>query len=112
MAELSVVMLAITSKATDVLIYGLLVVGIFILFGAGVLILRRVFISRRGEDRAPPLSLETLEELRIGGQISDEEFKRLRKAALGLDGTAGESDNPPLSASAEEDDNKGDAAEG
>lgn len=112
MAELPVMMLAITSKATDVLICGLVVVGIFVLLGVGVLVLRGIFISRRGEDYAPPLSLKTLEELRIGGQVSDEEFNRLRKAALGLDGTADGSDNSPLSASAEEDDSKGDVAEG
>ena len=55
-------MLAIGPKATDALIYGLVAVGVILLLGVGVLILRRVFISRRVEDRGGGLA-------RIDGQL-------------------------------------------
>ena len=49
------------------------------------------------ENRTSSFSMRSLEEMRAGGMISDDEFRRLRAGALGLEPQAVDDDNSTLS---------------
>jgi len=112
MVELPIVAPVGISAVGGALILGLVLIALIVLLGVGVLWLRRMLLSRREGRQTPILSLEALEKLRGAGRISDEEFKRLRNATLGLDEPAGGNDNCALSAAAQQDDDESGAAEG
>jgi hypothetical protein len=80
-----------------------------------VLLLRRRLFQPPG--KPSEFTMEGLSELRAGGRISDEEFKRLRRLVLGLDAgdkkkhNAPSPSNSPLSDGSENDDGKQGGAE-
>ncbi len=85
------------TSVTDVLVLGCLLIGAALVLGLAVLLLRRWMLRRLddasgGADRGFPM--DALDELRRGGQLSDEEFAAIRRRALGLSKTpAQESDS-------------------
>ena len=56
------------------------------------------------ENRTSSFSMRSIEEMRAGGMISDDEFRRLRAGTLGLDAPVIDSDNSTLSTSGDVDD--------
>jgi hypothetical protein len=79
----------------------LVIVGIFVVGGVLISWVRRRFhpASRRQDGSlAGGFSLERLDVMRRSGEISDEEFRSLRRAALGLDAGAAKSPNCASSA--------------
>ena len=67
------------------------VMGIVVLLGAVLLVFRRkIRADEPGWEGAEGFSIEALEVMRASGQISEAEFKALRRTALGLD-TGGQS---------------------
>jgi len=92
--------LAISEAPRIVLVCMGLIAGVFVI-GAVVIpwIRRRFHPGARREDgtRTGGFSLEELERLRRSGGISDQEFRLLRRQALGLDGPAGKMDDCALS---------------
>lgn len=78
------------------IVCGLLMV--VLLAGMGVLLWLRRRVRAAGESgRAEAFSVESLERMRLEGRITDEEFKRLRRQALGLAGAGGEKPISPSS---------------
>ncbi|KPK81454.1 MAG: hypothetical protein AMJ81_10585, partial [Phycisphaerae bacterium SM23_33] len=61
---------------------GAAIVGI-VLATAVLYYIRRMAVSKEGRTR-PGISVEAVEELHSQGLLSDEEYKRARRAALGL----------------------------
>ena len=91
------------SSPLDFMIWGGVVLLALLALGAVVFGFRRKLTARLDE-QGQGMSIEKLEELRSGGQISDEEFRILRRAALGLsEAVAGQSDSS-LRQPAEDDD--------
>ena len=72
-----------------VLLLAVLAIGIF------VLVARRRILDRAEADRANAFSVEDLAAMRASGQLTDEEFRQLRAAALGV------ASPPPAAAEAE-----------
>lgn len=64
--------------------YSGVLIGIVALMGIALMLIRRKFRAGLGEP-PPALSVEQLEALRDQGQITPQEFSRLRRIALGLD---------------------------
>ena len=92
-------MLILASTVTDMLlwggVFGLALVGL----GVAVIVLRRKLLPTEGASRgqAPsPFSVEGLEAMRAAGRISEEEFRRLRRAALSVLERLMGADNPEL----------------
>ncbi len=56
--------------------------------------LRRRALEDTSES-APPFTMEGLENMRSSGQISDEEYRRLRRQVLGIDAGDGSSSSGP-----------------
>ncbi|MFW6062494.1 MAG: hypothetical protein ACOC93_06765 [Planctomycetota bacterium] len=78
--------LGLSPEATRIVIWSLVVLTVFVLGGAIVFYwLKRRLLSDDHEDRWRGFSVGSLEELRDRGQLTDEEFRRLRNSALGLD---------------------------
>ena len=65
---------------------------------------RRCWPRPAGREAAEGLCIDDLERMRRSGQISEEEFRRLRRPALDLDVSAGGEDNSSLSRPAANDD--------
>jgi len=83
--------------------------AVFIL-GAALMVIRHKYRPQegRGEESAG-FGIEQLESMVDDGQISRDEFRALRRAALGLDCGAGSDDNAPSSGGSDDDDEcKGD----
>ena len=57
-----------------------------------------------GPDGGPPFDVERVERMRRDGLITDEEFRLLRRAALGLDTKVSKADNSTSSAPGGRDD--------
>ena len=93
---------AITTR--DCVLFGVVFAAIIAL-GVVVLILRRRFHpdAVRPDEQAG-FSLERLEALRAAGTIAEEEFKLLRRAALGLDNRAANCQNGSSSEGGDVDD--------
>jgi len=66
------------SQTGDVILWSLLLVGGIALLGVGVWWLRRWVFSTPVTDEADDWSLQHLREMHARGEISDEEFGRLR----------------------------------
>ena len=103
-----------------IVLWGLVLVGALLALGAVVMVFRRMARSRLDQLTGPALTIEKLEKLRSSGQISDDEFRTLRRAALGMrDGPAGARNDAPsdagekrdseLSGPAEDDDDNDEA---
>ena len=71
------------SPVTQIWIWGIVVILCSLLLGIVVVVLRRNLIARR-DAVEQALSVAKLEELRRSGLISDEEFRVLRRRAMGL----------------------------
>ena len=70
--------------ASRILLWGLVLLALIMVAGVGFLWLRRRLAEGR---RAAPenFSMEALEALRTSGELSEAEFRRLRRAALPSD---------------------------
>jgi len=91
----------------EALLWGGVAVALLLLLGAGLMWLRRrtcSFGQSEGADAGSGFSIGDLESLKASGLLSDEEFCRLRRAALGLDASEAACDNSCSSAPAELDD--------
>jgi len=89
------------------IIWCLVVMAATVLLGAAVLIVRRRFHpAAQEQDRQAGFSIDHLERMRDGGQISDEEFSSLRRATLGLDADGATGDNARSSGCGEDDDRR------
>ena len=92
-------------------VWGAVLVGIVAALGIGVAYARRKYLESRevgGEDGHGGLAIDQVESLHDGGRISDEEFRVLRKVALGLEDVVKKKDNSSLSdVSASDDDSRG-----
>jgi len=95
---------------------GLLIAGLVVIGGVVIPWLRRRFHPLAPPDvRAPAggFGMERIEALRRAGELSDEEFHRLRRLALGLDAEGTKADNCTSSHPRKGDDDEGTArAEG
>jgi len=89
----------------EVLIWGSTGFVMVLLLGFGLLWFRRRYHpdSMPGNE-ASSFSMRSIEEMRAGGMINDEEFRRLRASSLGLDAPKADKDNSILSTPADVDD--------
>ena len=89
-----------------VLIWGSIGIVMVLLLGFGLLWFRRKYHpdSMSDENRTSSFSMQSIEEMRAGGMISDDEFRRLRVRALGLDASEADNDNSTLSTPGDVDD--------
>lgn len=90
-----------------VFLWGGAAIASLLLLGAGLMWLRRrtcSFGPREGADAGSGFSIGDLESLQASGLLSEEEFRRLRRAALGLDTSEAVCDNSCSSTSMELDD--------
>jgi hypothetical protein len=78
--------------------------GALMVLGAALLYIRRRFNLKYYESQDAAFRMEDLERMRESGEITEDEFRTLRKVALGLDAPAQEADNAPLMAPGEDDD--------
>jgi len=94
------------ARAGDALIWGCVLVGVVLALGVFLLWLRRKYHPAYGrqDTERRSFSIEDLEVLRSQGQISEAEFRRLRRKVLGLDAPAEDRDNPMSSGAGEDDD--------
>ncbi len=92
-------------------VWGGVLVGIAAVLGIGIVLARRRYLKFRGpvsEAKAKGFGIDQVGSLHDGGQISDEEFRILRKVALGLEDVVTKKDNSALSdISASDDDSSG-----
>ena len=104
MVGTAVSMLSAMRPVTRVLIWGtMLILALLGLWIVLVLFKRRCGSGVSGPEE-PGLSIEKLENLRSSGQISEEEFRVLRRAVLGLDAGEAKKGNLPLRPSGKDDD--------
>lgn len=84
----------------QIVIWGVVLIALVLGLGIGIVLARRKYIEARGPDgeaEDPGFAIEQVETLHDSGRISDQEFRILRKAALGLDGGVVKKDNSALS---------------
>lgn len=93
MAACGCVMVAVLSPVASVIVWGLVLLVVLLVAGVALELARRRWLApREGDESAGSgFSMERLETLRRAGQISDEEFDRLRRQVLGLPAAG----NPP-----------------
>ena len=87
-------------------LWGLVVLLAILVFLVCLAVLKRWLRARR-EPEESGLSMAKLEALRRGGQITEEEFRRLRFSVLGLGPAGVEKDDLVLSRPGKDDDHKG-----
>ena len=82
------------------------VLGAVVVLAIALLVLRRKFRPGGGvrDEESAGFGMEQLESMLESGQISLEEFRVLRRLALGLDAGAACGDNAPSSAGGNDDD--------
>jgi len=82
-----------------VLIWGLTGVVMVLLLGFALLWFRRKYHpgGMSGDNKASIFSMKDIEDMRAGGMISDDEFRLLRAASLGLEAPDADNDNSILS---------------
>jgi len=95
----------------EVFLWGGAAIVSLLLLGAGLIWLRRTCSSgaREGDDGGAGFSIGDLESLRASGLLSEDEFRRLRRVALGIDASEAACDNSCSSAPMELDDSNGGA---
>jgi hypothetical protein len=86
------------------MIWGIVLLLMIIVGGIVVVTLRKLLLDREAAGKNDCFDLERLEQLRADGELSLEEFRRLRNIALGLDAPKTEKPEPTLSAPANPDD--------
>ena len=77
-----------SARLWQIAVWGAVLTGIVLALGIGIVLARRRYLKFRGpvsEAKAKGFGIEQVGSLHDGGQISDEEFRILRRAAL--DGT-------------------------
>ena len=100
--------IAATVKAGDVLKWGLGLIGGVLVLGAVMLAARWYYRkSMAGDEHAGSFDVENLRKMHEEGQLSDEEFSRLRRTALGLGCENAEKIEDKSSADAKLDDESG-----
>ncbi len=92
---------ALAAVAPKELIYGGLLILIVMLMGIALLYIRRKFREVQPQEQSLGLDIERLEALRDAGEITPEEFSRLRRVALGLDMRARKRDDSILTGEGE-----------
>lgn len=81
-------------------IWGAILITLVLALGIGIILAKRRYLKSRGPDseaEGPGFAIEQVESLHDSGQISDQEFRILRNAALGLDDGTVKKDNSALS---------------
>ena len=88
------------------LLWGSIGLVMVLLLGLALMWFRRKYHpgGMLDEKRTSSFSMRSLEEMRAGGMISDDEFRRLRAGALGLEPQAVDDDNSTLSTPGDVDD--------
>ncbi len=61
----------------------LVVLGLAVVLGVAVLVYRRKYFSQK-QERTETFTLDDLRQMRRQGQISEEEFHRMREAVIGI----------------------------
>lgn len=95
----------------QIMVWGAALIALVLALGIGIVLARRRYLKCRAPDSEAEdagFAIEQVESLHESGQISDEEFRTLRKAALGLDGGTAKKDNSPLSEMPATDDDNSD----
>jgi hypothetical protein len=89
-----------------VLLWGSTGVVMVLLLGFGLLWFRKKYHpdSLSDDNKTSTFSMQSIEEMRAGGIISDDEFRRLRASSLGLDAPMADNSNSTLSTPADVDD--------
>ena len=102
-----------SSSTRAVLLAGTILLPVAVLLFLVVLpwLRRRYLSGSTGQEAAEGFCIEDLERMRRSGQISENEFRRLRRAALGLDMPAGGKDNSSSSLPGASDDGQDSAAQ-
>ena len=97
---------AVASGQYGALIWGSTGVVMVLMLGFALLWLRRKYhpAGSSGDNQISSFSMRSIEEMRAGGMINDDEFRRLRAVSLGLDAPAGASGNSTLSPPGDVDD--------
>ena len=97
---------SLPSGYSGVLIWGS--IGIVVVMGLGFVLMwfrRKYHPSNMADDAGATFSMQSIEDMRDKGLISDEEFRRLRVGALGLaPPTVDDNDNSALSRPGDVDD--------
>jgi hypothetical protein len=93
-------------RHSEVLIWGSMGLVMVLVLGFALMWFRRKYHTGGSSDgnQTSSFSIQSFEEMRASGQISDEEFRRLRAGLFGLDTPAVDSDNSALSESDDLDD--------
>lgn len=86
------------------MIWGIVLLVVVVVGGIVVVTLRKRLLDRETAGKETRFDLERLEQLRAQGELSEDEFRRLRNIALGLDVGITEKPEPTLSAPADPDD--------
>ena len=84
-------------QAFQIIIWGAALLLAVLALGVFVLVMRRKMLSRSAVKASEAFSIADLKAMRASGQLTDEEFKQLRAAALGLAPPA-----EPIAATSEE----------
>lgn len=97
MVGLGPVTVAALTPAASVIVWGLVLIAVLVVAGIVLELVHKRWQAppRQGGGGGGGFSIERLESLHHRGLISDEEFQRLRRGALGLPTAA----NPPPSGS-------------
>jgi hypothetical protein len=90
----------------EVLVWGSISVVVIVALGFGLFWFRRRYHpdSISDDNLSATFSMRSVEEMRDSGLISDDEFRRLRSASLGLDAPKCNNDNSVLSRPGDVDD--------
>ena len=90
---------------------GIVLIALVLALGIGIVLAKRKYLESReadSEPEGPGFAIEQVESMHDSGRISDEEFRILRNAALGLDDPAPKKDNSSLSETSACDDDSSD----
>ncbi|NLW87281.1 MAG: hypothetical protein GXY38_10455 [Planctomycetes bacterium] len=85
------------SSTAEYMVYGGLLIAVVIFLGAGLLWIRRMFLSSNKPQASNGIDIESIEKLKRDGIITEDEFSRLRRLTLGLDKSPAGNDNSSLS---------------
>ena len=93
------------SATTSIVVWCGLVMGVAVVLGSILLLLRRRYGPGSDEDdQRKGFSIDRLEEMRGSGDISEQEFKTLRSMTLKLDKAAADEENASSSEGVTRDD--------
>lgn len=94
------------------MVWAAALIGAVIVLGILLLLARWLYVRMvYGKIRDEGFALEDLEKMRDAGQISEEEFKQLRRTAIGLAGWGGEKNGDQSRMPQELDDERTDGAD-